>query len=249
MMDTGMDKTKLAAFADGELEPEEAAAVVMYLADHPEDQAYVDELMTLNETLGAAYDAPMREPAPEAILNVIEPARAAANVTPFRARAARPRLVYWGGAGALAAGIAAFAIFAPWTSGPFIAPGDLRDRSAVAQALDEVSTGETRFIAEAVEMRVLASFDVTNRGVCREFELIHQDGAVHDHGVACPASGSTGWRVEVVEAISFDKPDLDFTLASGEMEDAVADFIDNVGAGAALTPDEEDAARAANWRP
>ncbi len=41
---TVMDKDRLAAFVDGELTPEEAAAVVMHLARHPDDQAYVDDL-------------------------------------------------------------------------------------------------------------------------------------------------------------------------------------------------------------
>jgi len=33
---TALDKHRLAAFADGELSPEEAAALVIHLADHPQ---------------------------------------------------------------------------------------------------------------------------------------------------------------------------------------------------------------------
>ena len=46
-----IDRTRLAAFVDGELSPEEAAAVVMHLADHPADQAYVDDLFAANAAL------------------------------------------------------------------------------------------------------------------------------------------------------------------------------------------------------
>lgn len=249
MNGTVMDPAKLAAFADGALEPEEAAEVVLHLADHPQDQAYVDQLMALNEMLGAAYSAPMDQPAPEAILTAIDPGRAAPNVTPFRARAPKRRMAIWGGAGAIAAGLAAFAILAPWSGGPFLSPGVLDQRSVVAEALDEMSTGDIRFVADRVEMRVISSFAAKSRGVCREFELIHQNGAIHDHGVACPTPGADGWTVEVVEAINFDEPNPSFTLASGEGEDAVTAFIDQIDGGLALTPDEEASARAANWRP
>jgi anti-sigma factor RsiW len=34
-----MDRERLAAFVDGALAPEDAATVVMHLADHPQDQA------------------------------------------------------------------------------------------------------------------------------------------------------------------------------------------------------------------
>ena len=64
---TAFDKDRLAAFGDGELSPEEAAAVVMHLADHPDDQAWVDDLIAANETLAAAFAAPLHEPVPEAI--------------------------------------------------------------------------------------------------------------------------------------------------------------------------------------
>jgi hypothetical protein len=110
-----------------------------------------------------------------------------------------------------------------------------------------LSTGETRFVADDVELRVLASFAAPEKGVCREFEVIHESGAAHDHVVACPAAGS-GWAVEVVEALEMEAPDLSFTLASGQADDAVTAFIETIDAGPALSPDEEDAARASNWR-
>ncbi len=47
----------LAAFVDGELSPEEAAEVVMHLADHPADQTYVDDLFAANAALAEAFSA------------------------------------------------------------------------------------------------------------------------------------------------------------------------------------------------
>ena len=62
-----MDRARLAAFVDGELSPEDSAAVVMHLADHPADQAYVDDLFAANAalaTLQAQHDAELATLAP-----------------------------------------------------------------------------------------------------------------------------------------------------------------------------------------
>lgn len=251
---TEIDRERLAAFVDGELSPEEAAAVVMHLADHPEDQAYVDGLLALNETLGQAYGDPMTEPTPQRIVEVLADAPAAAQeaegavVTPFRPRGRR-RYVAWGGAGALAAGIAAFALFtgAPPGENPYLASEELAARSPAAAALNELSAGETRIIGDDVEIVVISSFRIEGRGVCREYEIVHQDGALHDHGLACPSEGE-GWRVAAQATTALETPDEGFTPASGLTGDRVSDFLDDAGAGLALSADEEDAARAAGWR-
>ena len=160
----------------------------------------------------------------------------------------RPRFAVWSGGAAIAASIVAIAVFSGSTPNTFLSPGSLDSRSAVAEALDQLSTGETRFVADEVELIILSSFPAREKGVCREFELIHGDGATHDHGVACPATDS-GWSIEVVEKIELEAPSLSFTVASGETDDAITAFIDSIGGGSALSPDEEDAARDSGWRP
>ena len=86
MTETTMDKARLAAFVDGELSPEDAAEVVMHLANDPVDQAYVDELMALNVIIADAYDAEIIRMAPEGKL---APARRKAMVHKFATHAAR----------------------------------------------------------------------------------------------------------------------------------------------------------------
>ena len=82
----------LAAFVDGEMTPEAAAEVVMHLADHPLDQAYVDDLMAANEALAKAFAGPMSEQVPPRILAAIEGWQSAglaavpSTVIPFRRR-------------------------------------------------------------------------------------------------------------------------------------------------------------------
>ena len=83
---TQMDRTRLAAFVDGELSPEEAAAVVMHLADHPADQAYVDDLFAANAALSAAFAAPLSEPIPSSLRAVLHADPVPAQIIPFRPR-------------------------------------------------------------------------------------------------------------------------------------------------------------------
>lgn len=109
---TAMDRNRLAAFADGGLSPEEAAAVVMHLADHPEDQAFVDDLMASNALLVRAFSGPSQEPVPERFRAIILPEEGrdrTADVIPFRRRLHRslPALAGFGAAAAaVLAGVA-----------------------------------------------------------------------------------------------------------------------------------------------
>ena len=135
-----IDKDRLAAFADGELSPEEAAAVVMHLADHPEDQAWVDEVMAANVALARAFSAPMAEPVPDRFRALILPeAEPAATVVAFRPRRAMPQ-VWAGAAVALAAALAVMAFLPEPEAGLRVGPvaaGSPLEAALMAQAFAE----------------------------------------------------------------------------------------------------------------
>ena len=255
MTETAMDKSRLAAFVDGELSPEDAADVVMHLADHPADQAYVDELMALNVMIADAYDAPLHEPAPDAILATIaangEPSSQPSNVTPFPMARLVRKPATWGLGGVLAAGLATFMITnVPGTGDPGrVALGPLPTDHAQTYALNELGAGQTRRFGDETEFSVTASFQTEAKGVCREFRITQDASGRFDVGVACPAEGeSGGWVIEVVDTLGSDDTAASFTPASGAQADPIGDFLDNVGAGRMLTPEEEEAARAAGWK-
>ncbi len=255
MTETAMDKSRLAAFVDGELSPEDAAAVVIHLADHPDDQAYVDELMALNVMIADAYDAPLHQPAPDAILATIaangEPSSQPSNVMPFPMAHLVRKPATWGLGGALAAGLATFMIMnEPGAGDPGrVVLGPLPTDHAQTYALNELGAGQTRRFGDETEFSVTASFQTDIKGVCREFRVTQGDNGRFDVGVACPAEGDgDDWVIEVVDILGSDDPATSFTPASGAQADPIGDFLDHVGAGRMLTPEEEEAARAAGWK-
>lgn len=254
MTETTMDKARLAAFVDGELSPEDAAEVVMHLANDPVDQAYVDELMALNIIIADAYDAPLHEPVPPEILATIaadgEPTAKEAAIVSLDGWRRSRRFVAWGGA-ALAAGIAVFLV-APGLQSPDLA--DVALGSIVADhpqslALSELETGQKRTIGDGAEISITASFRTSDKGVCREFAVHHETEPNLVSGIACPAADARGgWMVEASVAVLLSENATAFTPASGDSSDPISAFLDKVGAGRALTSDEEVDARSNGWR-
>ena len=236
-----MDPRILNAFADGELEPEAAARLVMHLADCPEDQAVVDRIMVMNALLARACAGPLDEPVPPAIRAAIlgPPAK----VTPFR----RPRVraAFWGMA--LAAGLAAAAVLLPrlGQDPAELALGPVPERSPITEALAELAAGDTRLVARDVELAMIASYAVPG-GYCREFAIHAGPGGADLVGLAC--TEGEGWQVAAREA----QPEADagtrYVPAGGDDEDAIRARLDVLGAGPALSPEDEAAARAAGWR-
>lgn len=245
--DTVMDKDRLAAFADGELSPEEAAAVVMHLADHPADQAYVDEVMATNIALAQAFAAPMSEPVPQRFRDLILPEEAASpKVVPFPARRSPSRLAGFGAAAlALAAGLVAVA-FLPGTPAGF-SVGPVAGTTLLGQALMAASSGVATPLEDGSQLTILATMPATS-GHCREFEVISADARTASIGLAC--SDGAGWTVDVLLAEALTAPvtpDGSFAPASGASTYVMDTWLDRRGAGIALSPDAEAALIAQDW--
>jgi hypothetical protein len=240
MTRTTMDKPRLAAFADGELSPEEAAQVAMHLADHPADQAYVDEVMAANATLAAAFAAPLDEPVPPRLLAAA--GAPVATVVPLRRRGGAALGLGLGGL-ALAASVAVAALL--WPAAPVrLSPGAVPPGSALARALDTLPSGVPADL-EGRPAMILASLPVDG-GFCREVERVDRDAALLELALACRIEG--GWRVALVLAEPLLETSADGFVPAGGVETAgLGPFLDRLGAGMALTPAEEAAAMADGW--
>lgn len=243
---TMMDQDRLAAFVDGELLPEEAAAVVMHLADHPQDQAYVDDLIAANEALAAAFSAPMQEPVPDALRRLILGPQDA-QMLPFRRASSVRPLVLWGGiaGAALAAGLALVAVL-PQTDVHELALGRIAAGNPLLPVLSSLPSGTSQALDEGGEVMILSSVP-TPTGFCREIEVIHPDTSRLEAALVCTDGG--GWMVEVV--IAEDLADAveaeGFGTASGTEAQSFSPFLDRIGAGAFLSPEDEAAAIARGW--
>jgi len=249
---TSMDKDRLAAFVDGELAPEEAAAVVMHLADHPQDQAYVDDLMAANAVLTRAFAAPLEDPVPPALRHLIlgtAPEAPTEKVVRFPAKARnRSGLAAWGGllaGAALAAGLAV-AVYLPGVGASGLTPGPLAADSPLAMALADLPAGAALMLDGGAEAMILGSVP-TPTGFCREVEVIDAAEGVLKAALAC--TEGAGWTVAVVlaENLADAAESEGFGTASGAEAQSFAPFLDRIGAGAFLSPEQEAAAIARGW--
>jgi hypothetical protein len=248
--ETVMDKARLGAFLDGELSPEDAAAVVMHLADTPGDQAWVDDLMAANAALTQAFSVPLHEPVPPALRALIlgdEAARDQATVLRFRARMRRTPALVWSGlaGGVLAAGLTV-ALLLPLTAPDGLRPGPLAANSPLQTALATLPSGVTQPLADGSEVMILASLP-TPDGFCREIEVTRPADDRLEAALTCQRGAGWSVQVVIVERLSDASVAQGFGTASGAEAQGFAAFLDRVGAGPALTPAEEAAAIARDW--
>lgn len=246
-VETVMDTTRLAAFVDGELSPEASAEVVMHLADHPQDQAYVDELMAANEALAQAFAAPLTDPVPDRITQTIMGKPPSAEIIPLRRRPS----IWVGTALAASVALAVVAIpglMAPTAGGDLLAIGSVAPGSDLAQTLDTLPSGTPADLGDAREVMVLATLP-TEAGFCREVEVIDHSAAQIDLAIAC--RDAEGWAVQVTlsEPLSAAGTADGFVAASGAEVQGLEPFLERLGAGAALDPASEAAAIAKGWQP
>jgi len=270
-----MDHETLGAYADGELPPEEAAAVERHLADHPEDRAYVDRTRAQRAAIARAFAPIAAEPLPPALSARVEAAIAAAGqgaqaatgqgatagqgatLVPLRRPARAGGRRGWLAGGALAAAAAALVAVtvARDGSGPAgteIALGPVPADAPLAAALDGLIAGVAEPRAEGGALEIVASFADGRGRLCRELRLEPAGGAAGEVAIACAAGGQ--WTVEAVIALGArDEMRADgedrFEIAAGPDLAAIEAALDALGAGPILTPEEEAAARDRGWRP
>lgn len=243
-MTTAMDKDRLAAFVDGELTPEEAAQVVMHLADHPADQAYVDDLYAANEALAQAFAAPLHEPVPGAILATIMGQTApntAPNVVPFRRR-----MPLVAGGLALAASLVAVALVLPGLNAGSdgLALGAIAAADPITLTLDGQVSGVPVALTDGRQAMVLASFAMSDGRFCREFELVDSASGRVDYGLGCRSDGP--W---VIEAVIAEMADIDqgYVPADGGEVDTLTRYLQRGGEPVLLDANAEVAAIQRRW--
>lgn len=230
--DRNVSDEMLMALADGELTGADASKLMARIKANP---ALGSRYAQFTETSLVMRQAMDPGPVPDHLIRTVltapsGPTAAPEKVTPLRARPQRSR----GGFGwslALAASVVLAA-----GMGFYLGGGNLAPKPAgpdMAAVLTGAATGDNIRLADGGSARVLGSFD-TDLGLCRLIVLQSADGLA-ERNVACQLPGG-GWQT----ALSVSESGAGaFGLASDTAVGTVDGFLDAIGAGAALTSNEE----------
>lgn len=213
---------QVAAWADGQLDGEEAQAVAQAVATSPALQAEVAAHRALRERL-AAHFAPVMQQPPD--LEHLRTLTGADNVTALPVRRAKPRWV-WLAAPALAASVALVVMLKP-SSPPAGYAG-----TELAAMLDNQLVADQK---PGGDSRILLSFRAHGGAFCRAFA----DGATA--GIAC--RDRQGWKLEGSGAPATGGGEY---RQAGSAQ-AVMQQAQDMAEGDALGPQEEAQARKAGW--
>ena len=243
------DDDTLMAYADGELDPAQRAAIARAIQDDPAVAAAVARHQALRQDVFAAFAPTLDEPVPERLqppaarvhdLGAVRAARAATQEQ-WEQRQVQHRRPAWPQWGALAAslvvGVLAGSLGSGWFgSGTELVRGPAGELSAggrLAQALDRQLAQE----GGSGDVRVGLSFVARDGNYCRSFQL---GGSA---GLACREGGN--WRVPVLA----DSPAQAgaYRQAAAPLPPAVLDAVDARIAGATLDAAAERAARERGW--
>lgn len=230
---------QIAAFADGELEGAERAAVEAAIAADPSLAKQVERHRELKARL-AGHFAPIADaPVPEHLAALLRPAEPdmdkGAEVVSFAAerqkRGLAPMVRRWGAvAGPALAASLVLAIWQPWQGSP---PQGYAG-TQLAAALDTQLAGATPADGDT---RILLSFERQGGGLCRAWR------GSDDGGIAC--RDDTGWKIE--RQFALGKAQTGEFRQAGSEADLLA-AAQEMAEGAALDAEAERAAKARGWQ-
>lgn len=230
--DRNVSDGMLMALADGELTGADASKLMARIKANP---ALAARYAQFTDTALAVRHAMDPGPVPDHLIRTVLTAPtgyspAPEQVTPLRRKPQTSR----GGFGwplALAASVLLSAGMGFYLGGGNFAPAPADPGAALALA--GTPTGESVALADGATARVLGSFD-TDLGLCRLIVLQSADGGA-GRSVVCQ-SPDGAWQT----ALSVSEGGASaFALASDMAVGTVDTFLDTIGAGAALSPEEE----------
>ncbi|MDX1822755.1 MAG: hypothetical protein R3197_17815 [Paracoccaceae bacterium] len=235
--DMNVSDEMLMALADGELTGPDASKLMARIKASPALTARYAMFTDTAEALRQAMDP---GPVPDYLISTVLTAPTgqagaaegpAAMVIPLRQKAAvAPRRMVW--PMALAASLALAVGVGGFLTGRGLAPAQAGLETAAA-ALAGTATGGSVALADGSLARALGSFD-TDLGLCRLIAVDGADGHA-DRAVVCQAEGA-GWRT----ALSVTEGGAGMFLPASDMAvGLIDDFLDGIGAGAAMTPEAE----------
>ena len=137
-------------------------------------------------------------------------------------------------------------LWAPENAVNIAAVGDAPFGGPLQQALETLPSGT----ASADGVRPMLTFRDEAGHPCREFEIAGDRPGELEFGIACRRSSDGVWHVPIVVAAqpTDTTPESGFAPASGPAGDALEATLDALGAGPAITPEEEARLLELGWR-
>lgn len=230
--DRNVSDEMLMALADGELTGADASKLMARIKANPALAARYAQFTDTSLVMRHAMDP---GPVPDYLIRNVLTAPTGQTTAPEKVTRlwAKPREQAGGFGWSLA--LAASVVLAAGM-GFYLGGGNLVPAPAgpdVTAVLTGTATGENIRLADGGSARVLGSFD-TDLGLCRLIVLQGPDGR-SDRNVVCQLPDGA-WQT----ALSVNEGGGgDFALASDTAVGTVDSFLDAIGAGAALTPDDE----------
>jgi hypothetical protein len=247
MNTSSWDDAKIHAYVDGELDADAAARLESDSRSDAALAARIAQQRELKALLRGAFDPVLNEPVPQRLRDALTGPAPGATVTPIgaaRKEPARARPVWslreWS---AMAATLVFGALLGPLLlRGPAGLPVKTTDGQLVAATyLDEALSAQLSGAAPAgAGVSVSLSFRAANGQFCRGFTL--QTGA---SGLACRRDGH--WAVQLLEGGSASPRPDSFRQASSALSPALLRAAEALGAGDALTRDEEQQHLGSGW--
>lgn len=231
------------AHVDGELDAESSARIAAESLVDPALAARIERQRRLRDQLRAGFSAVLHEPVPQRLQELLSAEIPAASVTSLEsartARAPRRRwaLPEWG---AIAAALVLGTLLGPqlFRNASRLPFEDRRGSLMATRYLDSALT--TQAGGTAGQVVIGLTFRTGSGEYCRTFSL-HSGGT----GLACRRGGS--WIIELLEGGATAAGSPEYRMAGSAITPAMLEVIARLGADAALTPEEEQQARAGRW--
>ena len=234
----------LMAYADDEVDADLRRQIEAAMALDPSIAERIAKHRSLRVDLGAAFGGVLNEPIPDRLLNAAE----SATVTDLKAarvakeRAAHPRRWSWvewtSIAASLVMGIlAGRTALHPSRSDLFATTADgIVARGDLSAALTDQVGGA----ASDAKVRIGLTFRATSGDYCRTFVTASAAG------FACRETNE--WKVRALNEGATDTKGGDYRMASTDLPPSILAAVEQSMAGEALDHEQEQAARARDWK-
>lgn len=245
-----IDSETLMAYADGELDPVRRKEVEALLERDQEARAMVRKFRESADLLIGGLDTVLEQPVPQRLIDAISATAptSTSNIVELSSPPTRERRTLWPSIAAaaslvVAVGLVGSILLLDRTGPP---QTDVAATQALQQALERLPSGSVLETDDGLRVTPVLTFRASDGRVCREFE--RETPSAHTIGVACRDEAER-WvaEVEVERDTRPDGNEEDVYRPAGGAEDPISELLDRLGAGTALSADEEGHLLESGW--